>query len=89
VRTRTLHDSCVVRAAVRAGHAGLGLVPIAVMAARAQVDSGGAVYMSQGTLVFDGAAISGTRAVVRPLGPAHDIRGGGGRPAADRVVCAE
>jgi hypothetical protein len=38
--------------------------------------------------VFDGTAISGTSTYVRPLGLARGGSGGGGRPAADRVMCA-
>ena len=63
---------------------GLGPVSIAAAVARVQAINGGAVYVAQGTLVFDGVAISSTRADVRPLGLAHGVSVGGGRPAADR-----
>jgi hypothetical protein len=63
VRTRTVCASHAVWAAARAGHAGLFRTPIAAAAARAQASDGGAVAVAQGTLVFDGAAISGTSAV--------------------------
>ena len=81
---RTVRASHAVRAAARAGDAGLGRVPIAAPAARVQARNGGAVYVAQGTLVFVGVAISDTRTYVRPLGLAHGGRGGGGRPAVDR-----
>ena len=68
---RTVRASHAVRAAARAGDAGLGRVPIAAPAARVQARNGGAVYVAQGTLVFVGVAISDTRTYVRPLGLAH------------------
>ena len=57
----------MVRAAARAGHAGLGRLPIAAPATRVQ-HFGGAVGVTQGTLVFDNVAIFETRAAVRPFG---------------------
>jgi hypothetical protein len=65
--------------AAYSGHAGLGRVLIAAAAARVQC-YGGAVYIKKGTLVLDGVAISGTRALVRPLGLAHGGRVAGGGP---------
>ncbi len=86
VRTYTVRASHAVRAAARAGHAGLCRTSIAAAAACVQAWYGGAVAVSQGTLVFDGAAISGTRAVrsgrVAGVGPrrtgwcAQGYRGG-------------
>jgi hypothetical protein len=63
VRTHTVRASYAVQAAARVGHAGLCRTPIVAAAARAQANDGGAVAVAQGTLVFDGVAISDTRAV--------------------------
>jgi hypothetical protein len=76
-----------------AGDAGLYRIPIAAAAVRVQdtsqgitfihSQSGGAVYVSKGELLFDGVAISGMRASVRPLGLAHVgcVAGSGARRA--------
>jgi hypothetical protein len=74
-----------------AGDAGPYRVPIAAAAARMQDTSlgmtlihsryGGAVYVMNGELLFDGVAISGMRAFVWPLGLAHGgrVAGSGAR----------
>ncbi len=53
--------------AARVGHAGLGRSLIAAAATRVQGTYGGAVWVTQGKLVFDNVAIFETRSAVRPL----------------------
>ncbi len=57
----------------------LGRAPIAAAAARVQAYLGGAVYVLTGELVFNGVAISGTRADVRLLARGGCVAGGGPR----------
>jgi hypothetical protein len=84
VSPRTLGASRAMRAAARVTRAGLDRILIAAAAVRGQGSfGGGAVSVSQGTLVFDGVAISETSARVQALGLAQGGPVTGGRPAAD------